>query len=145
MTGFGGGSLMTPLLIRLFAIHPATAVGTDLVYAAVTKSGGTVVGLNRTIEWRVVGLLAAGSVPITAATLFAPALPGIHVQALMTRMLSSALFATAIVLILHRDPGTLRCPYRRVGPAADGRPDSIRWRRARFASGQNPTDGTVSK
>jgi uncharacterized protein len=103
MTGFGGGSLMTPLLIRLFAIHPATAVGTDLVYAAVTKSGGTVVGLNRTIEWRVVGLLAAGSVPITAATLFAPALPGIHVQALMMRMLSSALFATAIVLILHNE------------------------------------------
>ena len=61
------GSLMTPLLILLFGIHPATAVGTDLLYAAITKMGGTVVhGLNRTIEWRVVGLLASGSVPATA-------------------------------------------------------------------------------
>jgi hypothetical protein len=38
LTGVGGGSLMTPLLILLFGIHPATAVGTDLLYAAVTKS-----------------------------------------------------------------------------------------------------------
>jgi len=64
MTGVGGGSLMTPLLILLFGIHPATAVGTDLLYAAATKSGGTLVhGLNRNIDWRVVGRLAAGSVP----------------------------------------------------------------------------------
>ena len=46
---------MTPLLILMFGIHPATAVGTDLLYAAATKSGGTVVhGLNRNIDWRVV-------------------------------------------------------------------------------------------
>ena len=69
MTGVGGGSLMTPLLILLFGIHPATAVGTDLLYAAATKSGGTLVhGLNRNIDWRVVGRLAAGSVPVTALT-----------------------------------------------------------------------------
>ena len=43
MTGVGGGSLMTPLLILLFGIHPATAVGTDLLYAAATKTGGTLV------------------------------------------------------------------------------------------------------
>ena len=49
MTGVGGGSLMTPLLILLFGVNPATAVGTDLLYAAATKSGGTLVhGLNRT-------------------------------------------------------------------------------------------------
>ena len=42
-TGVGGGSLMTPLLVLLFGIHPATAVGTDLLYAGITKSGGTVV------------------------------------------------------------------------------------------------------
>ena len=53
MTGVGGGSLMTPLLILLFGIHPATAVGTDLLYASVTKTGGTFVhGLSGTIEWR---------------------------------------------------------------------------------------------
>jgi uncharacterized membrane protein YfcA len=43
LTGVGGGSLMTPLLVLLFGIHPATAVGTDLLYAAITKAGGTVV------------------------------------------------------------------------------------------------------
>jgi uncharacterized protein len=70
MTGVGGGSLMTPLLVLLFGIHPATAVGTDLLYAAATKSAGTLVhGLNRNIDWRIVGLLAVGSVPMTALTL----------------------------------------------------------------------------
>ena len=55
MTGVGGGSLMTPLLILLFGIHPATAVGTDLLYASATKSVGTLVhGLNHTVDWRIV-------------------------------------------------------------------------------------------
>ncbi len=68
LTGVGGGSLMTPLLILLFGIHPATAVGTDLLYAAATKTAGSAVhGFNRTIDWRVVRLLAAGSVPMTVA------------------------------------------------------------------------------
>ncbi len=43
LTGVGGGSLMTPLLVLLFGIHPATAVGTDLLHAAITKAGGTYV------------------------------------------------------------------------------------------------------
>src|SRR2546422_11239874 len=52
MTGVGGGSLMTPLLILLFGVHPATAVGTDLLFAAATKTGGSLVhGLARTIAW----------------------------------------------------------------------------------------------
>jgi len=54
-TGVGGGSLMTPILIVLFGFSPATAVGTDLLFAAATKTVGSVVhGFNRTIEWRVV-------------------------------------------------------------------------------------------
>lgn len=69
-TGVGGGSLMTPLLVLLFGVHPATAVGTDLLFAAVTKTAGTMVnGLNHTINWRITGLLAAGSVPTTLMTL----------------------------------------------------------------------------
>src|SRR4051794_28017112 len=69
-TGTGGGSLMTPLLVLVFGVHPATAVGTDLLYASATKSVGTLVhGLNHTVNWRIVGWLAAGSVPGTAATL----------------------------------------------------------------------------
>ncbi|HVV65574.1 MAG TPA: sulfite exporter TauE/SafE family protein, partial [Rhizomicrobium sp.] len=66
-TGVGGGSLMTPILILIFGVHPASAVGTDLLYAAATKTGGSLVhGYNRTIDWTVVGRLALGSVPMTA-------------------------------------------------------------------------------
>ncbi len=69
LTGVGGGSLMTPLLVLLFGIHPATAVGTDLLYAAATKTVGTAVhGRNKSVNWRIVGRLATGSIPATLAT-----------------------------------------------------------------------------
>src|SRR5271163_2277477 len=69
-TGVGGGSLMTPLLVLLFGIHPATAVGTDLLYAGLTKiSGAAVHGLNGAIDWRITRRLAAGSAPAAALTL----------------------------------------------------------------------------
>ena len=106
MTGVGGGSLMTPLLILLFGVHPATAVGTDLLYAAATKSGGTLVhGLNRNVDWRIVGRLAAGSVPTTALTLLALSAFGIYsgaARGLITAVLSGALAATAAVLIFRK-------------------------------------------
>jgi uncharacterized protein len=71
LTGVGGGSLMTPVLVLLFGIHPSTVVGTDLLFAASTKTLGTLIhGLARNIDWRLVGLLAAGSVPATIASLF---------------------------------------------------------------------------
>jgi hypothetical protein len=105
LTGVGGGSLMTPLLILLFGIHPATAVGTDLLYAAATKTGGSVVhGVNRTIDWRVVGRLAAGSVPATMVTMWGLAALAGHAVAiggLMTTVLSAALFLTACSLIFR--------------------------------------------
>src|ERR1700716_3600708 len=70
MTGVGGGSLMTPLLILLFGVHPATAVGTDLLYAAATKAGGSVVhGWARSIHWPAVIRLASGSIPASILTL----------------------------------------------------------------------------
>jgi uncharacterized protein len=106
VTEVGGGSLMTPLLILLFGIHPATAVGTDLLYAAATKSAGTLVhGLNRNIDWQIVGRLAAGSVPVTALTLFALSRFGIYsgaAQGLITAVLSGTLAATASVLIFRK-------------------------------------------
>lgn len=72
LTGVGGGSLMTPLLVILFGIHPATAVGTDLLYAAVTKAGGTVVhGKKGHIDWKVTRLLAFGSIPAAGLTITA--------------------------------------------------------------------------
>lgn len=70
MTGVGGGSLMTPLLILLFGVHPATAVGTDLLYAAATKTGGSIVhGWARNIHWPAVTRLASGSIPASILTL----------------------------------------------------------------------------
>jgi uncharacterized membrane protein YfcA len=71
LTGVGGGALMTPLLVLLFGIHPATAVGTDLLHAAITKTGGTYVHARQgRVDWRITGLLAAGSVPAAVATIW---------------------------------------------------------------------------
>jgi len=103
MTGVGGGSLMTPLLILLFGVHPATAVGTDLLYAAATKTGGSLVhGFARSIDWRVVRRLATGSVPATLVTLAVLShfnLSGDAARNLITLVLSVALLATAFVLV----------------------------------------------
>src|SRR5580698_9370694 len=66
LTGVGGGSLMTPLLVMMFGFHPSTAVGTDLLFAAVTKTVGTTIhSAGKTVDWRIVGRLATGSVPAT--------------------------------------------------------------------------------
>jgi uncharacterized membrane protein YfcA len=121
MTGVGGGSLMTPLLILLFGIHPATAVGSDLLYAAATKTAGTLAhGLNDTIEWRIVGRLAAGSVPMTALTLFVLSkldLGGAAASGLITAVLSGALFVTAGALIFRRQIlATYGERFRRLDP-----------------------------
>lgn len=71
LTGVGGGSLMTPLLVLLFGIHPAVAVGTDLLYAAMTKAGGAFIhGRNKTVDWSIVAALGAGSVPSAALTVW---------------------------------------------------------------------------
>ncbi|MGE7992249.1 sulfite exporter TauE/SafE family protein [Pseudomonas sp. NPDC089554] len=70
VTGVGGGSLMTPILLW-FGINPATAVGTDLLYAAITKASGVWVhGRNKNIDWKITGLLSLGSVPAAALTLW---------------------------------------------------------------------------
>ncbi|HQT67962.1 MAG: hypothetical protein B7Z78_13065 [Rhodospirillales bacterium 20-60-12] len=71
LTGVGGGSLMTPLLIVLFGVHPATAVGTDLLYAGVTKTAGMLThSIKQTIAWAIVFRLAIGSIPASIITLF---------------------------------------------------------------------------
>lgn len=105
-TGVGGGSLMTPLLILLFGIHPATAVGTDLIYAAVTKTGGSVVhGYNRTVDWRLVGRLATGSIPatiLTVAVLYWLNIDSKATSLLITRTLGIALLFTAALLLFRK-------------------------------------------
>jgi uncharacterized membrane protein YfcA len=105
LTGVGGGALMTPLLILLFGVHPATAVGTDLLYASITKSAGVAVhGWNRTVDWRVTGRLALGSIPATVLTLSALHVVGgaERFSALLSTMLGVALLLTASVVLLHQ-------------------------------------------
>lgn len=106
LTGVGGGSLMTPLLVLLFGFHPSTAVGTDLLYAAGTKSvGASVHSSNRTIDWKVTGLLAAGSVPATiiaVLTLFMLGQNGQPAQALISTILGFALLLTAVTLVFRQ-------------------------------------------
>ena len=103
MTGVGGGSLMTPILIVLFGVSPATAVGTDLLFAAATKTIGSLVhGYNRSIEWRVVRRLATGSIPATLLALVV--LSWLQMSTggarhLITTVLSIALLLTAVTLI----------------------------------------------
>ena len=115
-TGVGGGSLMTPLLVLLFGIHPTTAVGTDLLYAAASKSVGTLVhGSNRTVDWRVVGRLAAGSVPATIVTLLVSSqvnLMSPGAGRVVTLVLGIALLLTAAALLGRR------WVLAAVGPAA---------------------------
>jgi uncharacterized membrane protein YfcA len=106
MTGVGGGSLMTPLLILLFHIQPVTAVGTDLIYASVTKTGGSFVhAINRTIDWRIVRRLASGSLPASLATMTALWLLKVDTAAyshLVTKVLGVALLMTAAALLFRR-------------------------------------------
>lgn len=105
MTGVGGGSLMTPLLILLFGVHPATAVGTDLLYASATKTAGTAIhGFHGTIDWRVVARLATGSLPMTALTLYGLSkleLEGGTASNLISLVLGIALLLTAVALIFR--------------------------------------------
>lgn len=70
LTGVGGGSLMTPLLVLLFGVSAKTAVGTDLLFAAITKIAGSAVhGSRETVEWPIVKRLALGSIPSALITL----------------------------------------------------------------------------
>ena len=106
VTGMGGGSLMTPLLVLFFGISPATAVGTDLLYASITKAGGAWVhGRKGNVDWKLVGWLACGSLPtaaLTALVLIALDLQDKYLATLINSVLGVALIFTALA-ILFRD------------------------------------------
>ena len=103
LTGVGGGSLMTPILIFFFGIKPYLAVGTDLLFAAVTKAGGTLsLARQRLVPWRVVGQLCAGSIPAAVLTLVVLHRVGpasAVVQAVMTHTRGVALLLTAAAML----------------------------------------------
>jgi uncharacterized membrane protein YfcA len=106
LTGVGGGSLMTPILVLLFGVHPATAVGTDLLYAAATKSVGTLMhGMKGSVAWTITGALALGSIPTSLAMIiwlkrFGPF--GAEASALISTVLGGALLLTAAAMILRK-------------------------------------------
>ena len=101
MTGVGGGSLMTPLLIGVFKLHPAVAIGTDLWFAAITKSGGAWAHQRHGhVDYRITGLMLAGSIPAALATIALMHFTGVTkgwAQAL-TFSLGIALLLTAVVV-----------------------------------------------
>ena len=106
ITGVGGGSLMTPLLVFLFAFKPAVAVGTDLLFAAITKTGGVLIhhGKHKSVDWKIVKLLASGSLPASIATLFVLnhyASLGKDVSSFITYSLGIALILTSLALFFR--------------------------------------------
>jgi uncharacterized membrane protein YfcA len=106
LTGVGGGSLMTPLLVFLFGFKPAVAVGTDLLFAAITKTGGVWVHHNKhsSVDWRIVGWLGLGSIPFAIATLFVLKHfmdVGKETTGTITFTLGIALLLTAFALIVR--------------------------------------------
>jgi hypothetical protein len=94
ITGVGGGALMTPILVLIFGISPQTAVGTDLLYASITKMFGTVVHHNHgTVDWGVVKRLAMGSLPAAALTL-------VWMNLTQTHQIKSGFIITAVGIAL---------------------------------------------
>jgi uncharacterized protein len=127
ITGVGGGSLMTPLLVLVFGVAPVTAVGTDLLFASLTKAGGAWAHARRgNVDWSVVAWLAAGSVPASALTLvllhfFVP-----HpdkLSAIVSVALGVALILTACALVFRE---TLHAWAERRAPASAGRSSTAR-------------------
>jgi uncharacterized protein len=112
LTGVGGGSLMTPLLIFGFGIKPALAVGTDLLFAAFTKLGGSInLAVSRSIDWKIVGALSLGSIPASLATLYVLKTAGHGSEAfqhIITTTLGIALVLTAGATLYKAQFGTSR-------------------------------------
>lgn len=105
VTGVGGGALVTPVL-TFFGFPVAVAVGTDLAFAAITKTFGALVHrAQRSVDWRIVGLLAAGSCPAAALTVaLLSSAGGAHAGSrLITAMLAVALILTAVSLAIQRE------------------------------------------
>jgi uncharacterized protein len=111
MTGVGGGSLMTPLLMGVFKLNPAVAIGTDLWFAAITKtSGATAHHRHGHVDYRITGLMLAGSIPAALVTIALMHFTGI------TKGWASALtFSLGIALLLTAVTVAYRQVWHRVG------------------------------
>lgn len=112
LTGVGGGSLMTPILVLIFGQSPAVAVGTDLLFSAATKVAATAsFGYSRRVDWRIVGRLALGSIPGAAAVIFwfwsTRHTPGVIEHAIAQALAVILAIAAVAMLFQH--------PLRRIG------------------------------
>ncbi|MBC7454396.1 MAG: sulfite exporter TauE/SafE family protein [Massilia sp.] len=103
MTGVGGGSLMTPLLTLLFGVPPSVAVGTDLAFAAITKTAGTFTHrLRGTIRWDIVRHLCVGALPAAVLTTLALKQYGAldqHLGQLIRYSIAGSVLLTVIALL----------------------------------------------
>jgi uncharacterized membrane protein YfcA len=96
MTGVGGGSLMTPLLISVFKLNPAVAIGTDLWFAAITKTSGSIAHHRHgQVDYRITGLLLLGSIPGAIATIAL-----MHYTGVTKGWASALTFSLGIALLL---------------------------------------------
>ena len=136
ITGVGGGALMTPILVMLFGVAPTTAVGTDLLYASVTKMFGTAVHRKAgTVDWQIVRRLAMGSLPAAALTL-----AGMHFahvaqvrSGVITFTLGIALVVTALGILFKEQIHSLGTRFR-LGDSGASRRCSRRCRGLRRAA-----------
>jgi uncharacterized membrane protein YfcA len=105
LTGVGGGSLMTPILVLVFGIHPSVAVGTDLLQVSLTKAVGTAVhGFRNSIDWRITRTLAIGSIPATILTLLLLSQINMRnpaAQHIISEILGASLVLTSMTLLLR--------------------------------------------
>jgi uncharacterized membrane protein YfcA len=122
LTGVGGGSLMTPILLLLFNVNAAVAVGTDLLYAAITKTVGIFAhGKLGNIDWRIVGAMAAGSVPVSFITTLYLADVDLESGALVDQIkfwLGIALLVTSLSVLFRNELTKSSRQDRRVSPKA---------------------------
>src|SRR5216117_3065624 len=106
LTGVGGGSLMTPLLIFVFKVPAELAVGTDLLFASLTKIAGVTAHSARgNVNWPIVGTLAVGSLPASIATIVTMGYvksSGRPLDGLVLPVLGFSLVATAAAVLLRR-------------------------------------------
>lgn len=126
-TGVGGGSLMTPILILFYGISPSVAVGTDLIYASISKAFGVALhGRNGSLDWRLVGWMSLGSVPAALLTLLFlhEQTPGKELDQLIKLTLSIAIVVTAVFTVFQDRVMAL---IRRSSPPAPA-DDTATWR-----------------
>lgn len=105
LTGVGGGSLMTPLLTLLFGINPTVAVGTDLAFASITKSAGTLAHrVRNTVHWDIVKRLCIGALPAALLTTLALKYFGAleqHITQIIRYTIAFSVLLTAIAIIFR--------------------------------------------